>query len=45
MINDGAKEFIELGPGKVLQGLIKRIDSSVSIKGVDKAEDVETINQ
>jgi len=45
MINDGAQEFIELGPGKVLQGLIKRIDGSVSIKGVDKVEDVETINK
>lgn len=44
MINDGAREFIELGPGKVLQGLIKRIDSTVSIKGIDKASDVEVIN-
>ena len=40
MISDGATEFIELGPGKVLQGLIKRIDGSVSIKGIDKAEDI-----
>lgn len=41
MINDGAKEFIELGPGKVLQGLIKRINNSVIIKGVDKAPDLD----
>jgi [acyl-carrier-protein] S-malonyltransferase len=40
MINDGANEFFELGPGKVLQGLIKRINGSVIIKGLDKAEDV-----
>ncbi len=44
MISDGAKEFIELGPGKVLQGLIKRIDPTVSIKGVDKANDIALIN-
>jgi [acyl-carrier-protein] S-malonyltransferase len=33
MIADGATEFIELGPGKTLQGLIKKIDRSVSISG------------
>ena len=29
MIKDGATKFIEVGPGKTLQGLIKKIDSSV----------------
>ena len=43
MISDGASEFIELGPGKVLQGLIKRIDNTVTIKGVDKAEDINKL--
>ena len=43
MISDGASEFIELGPGKVLQGLIKRINGSVSVKGVDKAEDLDNL--
>jgi [acyl-carrier-protein] S-malonyltransferase len=44
MIADGATEFIELGPGKVLQGLIKRINNTVTIKGVDKAADIDTLN-
>jgi len=34
MINDGAKEFIEVGPGKVLQGLIKKINSEVNVFGI-----------
>lgn len=44
MINDGAKEFIELGPGKVLQGLIKRINNTVKIRGLDKANDIEAVH-
>ncbi|MEO8512652.1 MAG: ACP S-malonyltransferase [Ignavibacteria bacterium] len=43
MINDGAREFIELGPGKVLQGLIKRINNTVVVKGIDKAEDINKL--
>ncbi len=31
MIDDGASEFIESGPGKVLQGLVKKIDRSMTI--------------
>ncbi len=43
MISDGASEFIELGPGKVLQGLIKRINNSVATRGFDKAEDLNNL--
>ncbi len=35
MIADGATNFNEIGPGKVLQGLIGKIDKSVSSAGVD----------
>ena len=42
MIKDGADEFIELGPGKVLQGLVKRIDSNVTIKGFDNYNEVNS---
>lgn len=35
MIADGATDFTECGPGNVLQGLIKKIDSSVSAHGIE----------
>ena len=34
MIADGAKHFIELGPGNVLQGLIAKIDRDVTTEGI-----------
>jgi len=34
MINDGADTFVEVGPGKVLQGLIKRTSGDVNIFGI-----------
>ena len=41
MINDGFDEFYEVGPGKVLQGLVKRINPDVKCFGIDKYADVE----
>lgn len=40
--SDGADVFIEVGPGKVLSGLIKRIEPSVKIYNV---ENIETLNK
>jgi [acyl-carrier-protein] S-malonyltransferase len=41
MVKDGAEKFIEVGPGKVLQGLVKRIAANIEVKGIDKFDDIE----
>ncbi|MGA7722586.1 MAG: ACP S-malonyltransferase [Ignavibacteriaceae bacterium] len=41
MIKDGIDEFFEIGPGKVLQGLVKRINSDVKCYSIDKYSEVE----
>ena len=40
MIKDGVKNAIEVGPGRVLQGLTKRIDRSLNMNGVDSLEKI-----
>ena len=40
MIADGANRFVELGPGTVLAGLVKRIDANVEVLNVAKPEDI-----
>ena len=44
MISQGTKIFIEIGPGKVLSGLIKRINKEVKVLNIDKLEDIEQID-
>ena len=43
MINFGVNRFIEVGPGKVLSGLIKRIDRNVKLNQVNNLEDIKNI--
>ena len=43
MINNGVNHFIEIGPGKVLSGLIKRIDKNVKINTINNESDIEEL--
>ena len=44
MIKSGVKKFIEIGPGKVLTGLVKRIDKNVESYSINNNEDIKKIN-
>ena len=43
MIKNGVSNFIEIGPGKVLSGLVKRIDKTVNVNTINKLEDLKDI--
>ncbi len=45
MISMGVRRFVEVGPGNVLTGLIKRIDSSVELVNVSDVESIEAFAQ
>ena len=43
MINENVNHFIEIGPGKVLSGLIKRINKEVKINSINSEEDIKNL--
>ncbi|GAI03313.1 unnamed protein product, partial [marine sediment metagenome] len=43
MVNNGVSTFIEIGPGKVLTGLIKRINKEVNTINIGDAEAVKSL--
>ena len=43
MIDKGTKEFIEIGPGKVLSGLIKRINKDIKINTINNETDIRNL--
>ena len=44
MINKGVDQFIEIGPGKVLSGLIKRINRKIKVSAINNEADIENIS-
>jgi [acyl-carrier-protein] S-malonyltransferase len=45
MIEDGYDQFYEIGPGKVLRGLLKRIDRSASCKEIGTKENLDNLGE
>lgn len=43
MIADGVDTFIEIGPGKTLNGFIRKINRDVTAKNVEKTEDLDKL--
>ena len=44
MIENGINHFIEIGPGKVLSGLIKRINKEVKVNTINSESDIKDLN-
>ena len=43
MINSKVEKFIEIGPGKVLSGLVKRINRNVKIDTINSESDIKEL--
>ena len=43
MINKKVNQFIEIGPGKVLSGLVKRINKEVEVSSINNVDDIKSI--
>ena len=41
MIKEGVVDFVEIGPGKVLSGLVKKIDNDVQVSNINSLDDIK----
>jgi len=43
IVSQGITNFIEIGPGRVLKGLIRRIDPAINVFNIEKPQDIEAL--
>ena len=43
MLADGVERFVEIGPGRTISSFVKKIDRTVEVINIDKAEDLQKI--
>ena len=44
IVSCGITNFIEIGPGRVLKGLIRRIDPAINVFNIEKPQDIEALD-
>ena len=45
MIENGVDTFVEIGPGKTLSNLIKKINREVTVINIEKVEDLDKLRE
>ena len=43
MFSEGVNNFVEFGPGKVLKGLMRKINPEASVMSIERKEDIDNL--